>query len=163
MEKQRKNDGSAVLRGKAAHSAIKKCFVQLIPAVTISNIPANLYANGLIDEQLLDHILNKSQTDSDKGMKIIRHIQKIIEIEPSKFDDLCSVLNQEDETKKIAEKLKGMYLILMMSCCRAGKYTHACVLVQERKLPYWPLFALYLMETYTYRGVTVHHVHHVCA
>ena len=100
-------DGTVQARGEAASKAIRRNFPKLSKAVTIGDIPEELYAQELISQPTFDLFANQSFTDREKGRKILLEVQKTVEIQPDLFDAFCSILCDEAVTKDLAQRLRG--------------------------------------------------------
>ena len=100
-------DGTVQARGEAASKAIRRNFPKLSKAVTIGDVPEELYAHELISRSTFDIFANQSFTDQEKGRKILLEVQKTVEIQPDLFDAFCSILCDEAVTKDLAQRLRG--------------------------------------------------------
>lgn len=110
------NDGSQeehseVDAGSVAHKAIKKHFPKACTAVMKGDIPDRLYADSLLDEDMVDVAFNPTLTEKQKGRKLVRHLQDVVRLDHKKFCVLCEIFSQDILTKDLSTALKGEFVL----------------------------------------------------
>lgn len=93
--------------GEAAYRAIKSKYLKLLQVIARGDIVYNLFAEGLIDEEILDVASKKTLTDRDKGSQIVRQLLNSVKIQPSNFEKIIKILQEEPIARETATLLKG--------------------------------------------------------
>ena len=113
-----------IAKGNAAFKAIKKLYPRLSQAVIGGQIPERLYAEDLIEEELMEIILNPLKSSSSKGRDIVRDLQRSVRVKPSGFHTLVQILSEENASKELSATLNG-------NCSYIAR--------QRRRKMIWPL------------------------
>ena len=102
----------SLMKGSAATNAIRKNYGLLHKAVTIGDIPMSLYSEGMIEENTFQQITTPGNglTDADKGHLILKNVKKMVQIDPSRIELFCMILNSQEGAKKVASTLHGKLL-----------------------------------------------------
>ena len=93
--------------GKLAHSVIRRHFTSLCRVVTRGDILDLLYSKDILDEDTYD-LVNKLQSDKEKGRKIVRAVQKAVLIKVEIFEEFCSILENDTIARDTVKKMRGI-------------------------------------------------------
>ena len=96
--------------GSCAYAAIRKHIGRLNRSVAtcIHSIPEKLFEEELIDDETYELYLNTTITDSEKGRKITREVQKRVRFYgPEGMKKLLNVLKSEKLTEELADEIEG--------------------------------------------------------
>jgi hypothetical protein len=100
-------ESTATLEGAAGHKAIKKLYPRLTRAVIRGDIPARLYSEELIGDEVLEIAISDHHTSARRGMRVVRELQDSVNLNPSGFSTLVEILSEEEVTKELASALEG--------------------------------------------------------
>ncbi len=100
---------SKAVMGEATNETLRKFFMPLLSAVMMGDVPLTLYSKGLIDQRVLEFYTNSAHDQSQKGTRIVMHLQNVLRVKPSLFETFCNILseNSEKTIRDLAKELKG--------------------------------------------------------
>lgn len=99
---------SKAVMGEATNETLRKFFVPLLSAVMMDDVPLTLYSKSLIDQRVLEFYTNLAHNPSQKGTRIVMHLQNVLRVKPSLFEIFCNILSENSEiTSDLAKELKG--------------------------------------------------------
>ena len=93
--------------GQAAHRAIKSYFSKLVIAIMRESIPDSLYSSGVLGDEALDTLLDRTQTDKQKGRIFVREVQNAVHVDPKCFFKFCDILAEETLSKDLSQDLRS--------------------------------------------------------
>lgn len=91
----------------AEYSAIRKNFMKLKEVVTRGDIPAALFQEDLITQDVLRNAVNDSLGRDKRANDILGDVLDAVLILPAKIDSFLDALEAESIAKDIAQNVRG--------------------------------------------------------
>ena len=91
----------------AANKTLRRMYRKLTTAVIRGQIPEELFARELIDEEALEIATKPQLTDREKGNKVMSEVRKAVQINHEQFNVFCEILAEESTSRELSDELKG--------------------------------------------------------
>ena len=110
--------------------AIQENFKVLKEAVIRGEVPAALFQNKVITQDVYRAAINDSSGREKRGGDTLMDVLDAVRLNPTMFDRFCEALREESIMGEIVEKLQGIlwewqgrvcYKIYLFSCSNTGR------------------------------------------
>ena len=91
----------------AEYSAIRKNFIKLKEVVTRGDIPATLFQEDLISQDVVRNAKNDTLAQEKRANDIMDEVLDAVRISQAKFESFCDALAVESIAEKVVEDLRS--------------------------------------------------------
>ncbi len=91
---------------------LQKNFTSMYKTVVGGEVPEELFARGIIDQTTLEFTMKPTNTEREKGHRVMHELMRAVEVKPDLFEEICSILEAEstEPPREVARNLRSKWL-----------------------------------------------------